>query len=147
MAKSQRKLNFALVFGAIFFSGTNWAQSNCLFKNPLCFYNSDVLSYIQVLHKHQDYKSIAPFFYGPYPAALGHAKFVERLANCDFGFEMKRVGIKETSKTSWSITYQRTIIGTSENFKVDCALINDTCRVFLDEAAWKRIFQPKSIGK
>lgn len=142
----QRKHIYALYL-ALLLTGSNWAQSNCLFKNPLCFYNSDVLAYLQTLHKHQEYKTIVPFFYGPYPETMGKEKFIQGLAAVDFGFSMKRVGVKQTSKTSWSITYQRTIIGTTENFKVDCALVNDTCRVFLDAAAWKRIFQPRSLGK
>jgi hypothetical protein len=53
---------------------------------------------------------------------------------------MKRVGVKELSKENWSLTYQRTIVGTNTNFKINCALVNDTCRIYLDEKAWKTIF-------
>jgi hypothetical protein len=54
---------------------------------------------------------------------------------------MKRAGVKEESKEHWSLTYQRTIMGTNSNFKIKCALVNDTCRVYLDEKAWKEIFR------
>jgi hypothetical protein len=64
-----------------------------------------------------------------------------RLSNANFGYSLKRVGVKEINKTSWSLTYQRTILGTNETFKIDCALINDTCRVFLDKKAWQIIFR------
>jgi hypothetical protein len=40
----------------------------------------------------------------------------------------------------WSLTYQRTILGTQETFKVDCKLIEDTCRIILDPRAYKIIF-------
>ena len=46
----------------------------------------------------------------------------------------------EKNKSNWSLSYQRTILGTNETFKIDCALINDTCRIYIDEKAWKTIF-------
>jgi hypothetical protein len=117
------------------------AQSNCLFKNPLCFYNTDVLSYMQVLHKNQQYEKMTPFFYGSFIDSIGKEKFINRLNEAEFGYSMKRVGVKETGKNKWSLTYQRTIMGTNENFKIDCALVNDTCRVFIDQKAWNKIFK------
>jgi len=117
------------------------AQSNCLFKNPLCFYNSDVLSYLQVLHKHQQYEKMTPFFYGPLPQKIGQKTLIIKLAEQDFGYSLRRVGIKEESEKHWSLTYQRTILGTQENFKIQCTLINDSCRIFLDESLWKILFR------
>ena len=117
------------------------AQSDCLFKNPLCFYNTDILSYLQVLHKNQQYEKMTPFFYGSFIDSIGKEKLVNRLDEAEFGFSMKRVGVKETAKNNWSITYQRTIMGTNENFKIDCALVNDTCRVFIDQKVWNKIFK------
>jgi len=64
-----------------------------------------------------------------------------KLTDARFGYEMKRAGVKTLSKTEWSITYQRSIAATSETFVVKCALLNDTCRVYLDENAWKLIFE------
>jgi hypothetical protein len=116
-------------------------QSDCLFKNPLCFYNTDILSYLQVLHKNQQYEKMTPFFYGSFIDSIGKEKLVNRLDEAEFGFSMKRVGVKETAKNKWSITYQRTIMGTNENFKIDCALVNDTCRVFIDQKVWSKIFK------
>ena len=55
---------------------------------------------------------------------------------------MKRAGIREVKKgEEWSLTYQRTILGTQETFKVNCMLVNDTCRVVLSEPAFDLIFK------
>lgn len=122
-------------------SGISLAQSDCLFKNPLCFYNTDILSYLQVLHKNQQYVKMTPFFYGSFIDSIGKEKLVSRLNEAEFGYSLKRVGVKETALNKWSLTYQRTIMGTNENFKIDCAIINDTCRVFIDQKVWKKIFK------
>jgi len=113
----------------------------CLFKNPLCFYNMDVLRYLQVLHQKQEYSQMAKFFYGPKKQELGAAKLAAALADVDFGYALKRVGIKEADTKNWSLTYQRTILGTQENFKIEAALVNDTCRVYLDEKKWQILFE------
>ena len=114
-------------------------ESNCLYKNPLCFYNTDILNYLQVLHKNQQYSKMTNFLYGP--NIDGKNNIEESLSNASFGYSLKRVGIKEKNKTSWSLTYQRTILGTNETFKIDCALINDTCRIYIDDKAWQTIFK------
>ena len=114
-------------------------ESNCLYKNPLCFYNTDILNYLQVLHKNQQYSKMTNFLYGP--NKVGKNNIEESLSNASFGYSLKRVGIKEKNKTSWSLTYQRTILGTNETFKIDCALINDTCRIYIDDKAWQTIFK------
>lgn len=105
----------------------------CLFKNPLCFYNLDVLRYLQVLHQKQQYDEMIPFFYGPMREGLGTEKLAAKLADQDFGYALKRVGIKQVATGNWSLTYQKTILGTQENFKIEAALVGDTCRVYLDE--------------
>ena len=79
------------------------------------------------------------FFYGS--SDLTRQNLEDRLSNANFGYSLKRVGVNEKNKTSWSLTYQRKILGTNETFKIYCALINDTCRVFLDKKAWKIIFK------
>lgn len=116
------------------------AQENCLYKNPLCFYNTDILTYLQVLHKNQQYKKMLPFFYGAF-SNNSSAIFVSKLGDVNFGYTLKRVGVKVIEKNKWSLTYQRTIMGTNENFKIDCALINDTCRVYMDQIQWNKIFK------
>ena len=113
-------------------------ESNCLYKNPLCFYNTDILNYLQVLHKNLQYEEMVPFFYGS--SLNNKSKLEESLSNASFGYLLKRVGIKEKNKSNWSLSYQRTILGTNETFKIDCALINDTCRIYIDEKAWKTLF-------
>ena len=80
------------------------AQSNCLFKNPLCFYNTDVLSYMQVLHKNQQYEKMATFFYGPFIDSVGKEKLINILNEAEFGLSSRRVGSKETAKNKWSMT-------------------------------------------
>jgi len=112
----------------------------CLFKNPLCFYNMDVLGYMQVLHQNQEYAQMAKFFYGPMKQQLGEKKLAIALSDLDFGYALKRVGIKEMDAKNWSLTYQRTILGTQENFKIEAALVNDTCRVYLDDKKWDLLF-------
>lgn len=129
-----------LIPALLLLSLVSFGQS-CLYKNPLCFYNTDVLSYLKILHQNQQYEKMAPFFYGPYINSLKRAAFIEQLSNQDFGYTMKRAGVKEETKEQWSLTYQRTIMGTNNNFKIKCALVNDTCRVYLDEKSWKVIFQ------
>jgi hypothetical protein len=136
--KNLRQFIFIAALGS--FPLASIAQS-CLYKNPLCFYNTDVLSYLKILHQNQQYEKMVPFFYGPYVAEMKRTNFVETLSEQDFGYTMKRVGVKEISSGNWSLTYQRTILGTNTNFKIKCALVNDTCRVYLDDKAWKEIFQ------
>ena len=116
-------------------------NSNCLYKNPLCFYNTDILNYLQVLHKNQQYSKMTTFLYGPNIDGKDKNSLEESLSNANFGYSLKRVGVKVKNKTSWSLTYQRTILGTNETFKIECSLINDTCRVYLDEKAWETIFK------
>lgn len=116
-------------------------NSNCLYKNPLCFYNTDILNYLQVLHKNQQYSKMTTFLYGPNIGGKDKKSLEESLSNANFGYSLKRVGIKEKNKSSWSLTYQRTILGTNETFKIDCALIKDTCRIYIDDKAWQTIFK------
>ena len=84
---------------------------------------------------------MANFLYGPKIDGKDKNTIEESLANANFGYSLKRVGVKEKNKTSWSLTYQRTILGTNETFKIDCAVINDTCRIYIDEKAWQTIFK------
>ena len=132
------KIFFISVFTLCLSKAGYSQESNCLYKNPLCFYNTDILNYLQVLHKNLQYEEMVPFFYGS--SLNNKSKLEESLSNASFGYLLKRVGIKEKNKSNWSLTYQRTILGTNETFKIDCALINDTCRIYIDEKAWKTIF-------
>ena len=136
------KLSKTLIFIIILTTSISavFAQESCLYRNPLCFYNTDILSYLQVLHKNQQYEKMTPFFYGPYSTTSGK-EIIDRLSEADFGCTLKRVGINETSTDHWSLTYERTMLGTKENFKIECTIINDTCRVFLDEKQWNKIFK------
>ena len=118
------------------------AQSNdCLFKNPLCFYNSDILCYLQVLHKNQQYEQMLPYLSGPEVDGLSKTQKVSKLENASFGYQMKRAGVKEISKSEWNLTYSRTIMGTQETFKIRCVTKNNLCTVYLDQQAWRMIFR------
>ena len=70
------------------------AQDNCLFRNPLCFYNTDILNYLQALHKNQQYEKMVPFFYGSF-SDNNKINFVNKLGEVDFGYTLKRVGAKK----------------------------------------------------
>jgi hypothetical protein len=119
------------------------AQSDSfLFRTPLSFYNTDILSYLQILHKNQQYEKMVPFITGPAVAGRTSSDLASMLAELPFGYSMTRSGIREiTPKQRWSLTYTRTVFGTQETFKIDCVLQNDTCRVLLDEKNKSAIFK------
>jgi hypothetical protein len=117
-------------------------QELFLFRTPLSFYNTDILSYLQVLHKNQQYEKMVPFFTGPLVSDKTTSELVSFLADAPFGYSMKRSGIREIeTKQRWSLTYSRTIVGTQETFKIDCVIERDTCRVVLDEKSKSAIFK------
>ena len=78
-------------------SKTSYSQetNSCLFKNPLCFYNTDILNYLQILHKNQQYSKMTNFLYGPTIDGKDKNTIEVILANASFGYSLKRVGIKE----------------------------------------------------
>jgi hypothetical protein len=117
-------------------------KESTLFRTPLSFYNTDILGYLQVLHKNMLYEQMSAFFVGSLRENKSKTEFSNMIAEAPFGYSLKRSGIRETKKgESWSLTYQRTIEGTQETFKIDCVLINDTCRVILNEQSYKSIFR------
>ena len=124
-----------------FVIGQNFHAQDCLFKNPLCFYNSDILTYLQVLHKNQQYEQMLPYLCGPAVDNLNKQQKINKLEDAPFGYQMKRAGVKEISKSEWNLTYNRTIMGTQENFKIRCLLKQDKCCLYLDEKAWRVIFK------
>ena len=138
------RFTILVIFLCIFsLFGKGYAQNtgNCLFKNPLCFYNTNILNYLQVLHKNQQYDKACNFIYGPAIDGKSKNSIEEKLSDASFGYSLKKVGIKQKTNTSWSLTYQRKILGTNETFKIECALVNDTCKIYMDEKAWNTIFK------
>ena len=119
------KMFFIFLFTLCLSKASYSKESNCL----------------QILHKNQQYSKMTKFLYGPTIEGKDKNTIEERLTNANFGYSLKRVGVKVKNKTSWSLTYHRTILGTNETFKIECALINDTCRVYLDEKAWETNFK------
>ena len=115
--------------------------SDCLFKNPLCFYSTDILVYLQVMHKHQLYKQMIPFMYGSQTVLMTNDELEQKLSKATIGYSFNRVGVMRKGESSWSLTYQRTILGTEETFTVDCALVNDTCRIYVDSTLCKTVFE------
>jgi hypothetical protein len=117
----------------------------CLFRNPLCFYATDILSYLQILHKNSRYEEMLPFLYAPKELQkLGKGKALRAIESMNFGFEFRRVGIKEIQKgQSWKITYQRIYLGTAETFTLQCRNISDTTRLLMNSTQRKAIFYRK----
>ena len=132
----------ATIITMLLFNSLYSQHESFLFRTPLSFYNTDILSYLQVLHKNIQYEKMVPFFTGELRESRSQSAFVELLANAPFGYSMKRAGTREVRKgEAWSLTYQRTILGTQETFKIDCMLVNDTCRVVLSEPTFQLIFK------
>jgi hypothetical protein len=135
--------HFSVLFISLCIASATYGQNESfLFRTPLSFYNTDILSYLQVLHKNQQYEKMVPFFTGPLVAHKSAGDIAAMLADAPFGYAMKRAGIREIeSKQHWSLTYSRTILGTQETFKIECLLERDTCRVVLDEKCKTAIFK------
>jgi len=135
--------HFSVLLISICLAGATYGQNESfLFRTPLSFYNTDILSYLQALHKNQQYEKMVPFFTGPLVTQKSAGDITTMLADAPFGYAMKRSGIREIeSKQRWSLTYSRTILGTQETFKIDCVLERDTCRVVLDEKSKTAIFK------
>lgn len=62
------------------------------------------------------------FFYGPMKQELGEKQLAASSGDVDFGYALKRVGLKEQDTKNWSLTCQRAILGTQENFKIEAHL-------------------------
>lgn len=120
-------------------------DASCLFKNPLCFYATDILGYLQILHKNSRYEEMLPFLYEPKELRkIGRSKALKSIESMNFGYEFRRVGIKEEEKgVSWRITYQRTIFGTAETFTVICKNISDTTRLLMNTTQRRSVFYRK----
>jgi hypothetical protein len=144
MKKSLKFILILLITTALFQKGYSQKNDTCLFKNPICFYNTDVLTYLQILHKNQQYEKMCDFLYGPLISASSKNNLITKLSNASFGYSLKRVGIINKTKTSWSLTYQRTLLGSNETFKIDCALIDNKCKVYMDEKVWNILFLNKN---
>ncbi|MFM7158560.1 MAG: hypothetical protein ACKO0Y_12165 [Bacteroidota bacterium] len=120
-------------------------DQSCLFRNPLCFYSTDILSYLQILYKNSRYEEMIPFLYEPKVLQkIGKDKALNAISMMNFGYEFRRVGIKEEKKGQiWLITYQRIRIGTSETFTIRCQNVNDTTRLLMSSNQRKTVFHPK----
>jgi len=120
-------------------------EQSCLFKNPLCFYSTDILSYLQILYKNSRYDDMLPFLYSPSELKkIGKATALKQIEKMNFGYEMKRVGIKEEIKGQrWKLTYQRILLGTSETFTIECSNKHDTTRLLMNSTFSPVLFYPK----
>ncbi|MGA1308086.1 MAG: hypothetical protein ACO30M_09380, partial [Candidatus Kapaibacteriota bacterium] len=66
------------------------------------------------------------------------------IENMNFGYEFRRVGIKEEKKNQlWTITYQRVLFGSSETFRVRCRNVDDSTRLLMNSTQRKLVFYPK----
>lgn len=120
-------------------------DNSCLFKNPLCFYATDILSYLQILHKNSRYEDMLPFLYEPNELKkMGKTRALKSIESMNFGYEFRRVGIKEELKgIAWKLTYQRIILGTAVTFTVNCKNISDTTRLLMNPTQRRNIFYRK----
>ena len=82
-----------------------------------------------------------PYITGPAVDGLTKEKKISKLEEAQFGYQMKRQGVKTVSNQEWGLTYSRIIGGTQESFKIKCLLVNGTCCVYLDDKGWKTIFE------
>lgn len=115
---------------------------NCQFKNPMCFYTTDILTYLQALHRNMQYEEMLPFLYGP--AVDGKTKEVVMvlLDQAPFGYQMKRVGIRIIKpEREWKLRFERILLGTKETFDIECRLVDGVCKLYLDSGSWKTIFR------
>ena len=118
---------------------------SCLFKNPLCFYSTDILSYLQILYKNSRFDDMLPFLYSPMELKkIGTSKALKQIERMNFGYEMKKVGIKEEIKGQrWKLTYQRIMLGTTETFTIVCSNSQDTTRLLMNSTQRTLVFYPK----
>ena len=146
MKKHYSRVLFSLInclLILLFFMNLQYAKTaeSCLFKNPLCFYSTDILQYVQILFKQMQYENMVPFIYTP--AEIKNKKssqLVKEIEKMSFGYSFKRTGIREYPKGTWKISYQRTVLGTQELFTVHCSIINDTCRLALNPKERQNVF-------
>ncbi|MGA1250041.1 MAG: hypothetical protein ACO3YM_06110 [Candidatus Kapaibacteriota bacterium] len=123
----------------------NAQVQSCLFRNPLCFYSTDILSYLQILHKNSRYEEMLPFLYEPSELQrIGKNKALTSIENMNFGYEFRRVGIiEEKNNLLWTITFQRVLFGSSETFRVRCRNVDDSTRLLMNSTQRKLVFYPK----
>ncbi len=130
---------------SIFISGNLHGQNyknSCLFKNPMCFYTSDILTYLQALHKNMLYEEMLPFLYGPKIKGKSNSMIIQELSDAPFGYQMKRVGIRIIQPNkSWTMRFERTLLGTRETFNIQADLEDGICKLYLDEKSWNTIFR------
>ena len=121
------------------------AQSNqdgCQFKNPMCFYTTDILTYLQALHRNMQYEEMLPFLYGPSIDGKSKEVVMDLLDQAPFGYQMKRVGIRIIQpQRFWKLRFERILLGTKETFDIECRLVDGVCKLYLDSASWKTIFR------
>ena len=86
-----------------------------------------------------------PFLYEPKELKkMGKSRALKSIESMSFGYEFRRVGIKEEQKgVSWRITYLRTIFGTAETFTVNCKNIVDTTRLLMNSTQRRTVFYRK----
>lgn len=131
---------FFLAFPYHFFAQSG--QDNCQFKNPMCFYTTDILSYLQALHKNMQYEEMLPFLYGPSVDGKTKEVVMDLLDRAPFGYQMKRVGIRIIEpKKIWKLRFERVLLGTKETFDIECRLVDGVCKLYLDSDSWNIIFR------
>ncbi len=53
----------------------------------------------------------------------------------------RRAGVTVTEEgTKGYLTYDRSLVGTTQTSRVNCALVGNTCRMYLDASTWNQLF-------
>ena len=118
------------------------SQDSCLFKNPMCFYTTDILTYLQAMHKNMQYEEMLPFLFGPSVDGKADELVMDLLDQAPFGYQMKRVGIRIIEpKKVWKLGFERVLLGTRETFDIECRLVDGVCKLYLDSKSWNTIFR------
>jgi hypothetical protein len=115
-------------------------KATCHLDNPLCFYGTDILTYLQVLHQNQQYEKMIPFLTGPAVDEMERTDLLTWLSDLNWGYSFKRVGIRQLAEGKWSINYKRSRIPYDDTFKVICILEKGKCRLWLDEKTVTSLF-------
>lgn len=141
------KIKFTFFIFILFFFSYNLSESQN-FSNPLRFYKTDVLSYLQTLYKNQEYEKISNYVVLDFDTKYSHSQLVDNLKEIQFGYKIKKVGIKEsinksTKSKEWIVTYDKNIIATKKTFSIKCISVKDTCKLYLDKTNWELLFNSK----
>jgi hypothetical protein len=137
MTKFITVLLFTLLFAG---SAAGQQPASCHLKNPLCFYGTDILAYLQAMHQAMQYEKILPYLTGPAVDEMERQDVIRWLSGLDWAYTFRRAGIREIEKGKWVINYKRSRQPYDDSFKVTCVMKNGFCRLWLDAKTIAALF-------